>query len=189
MVKFLHTHASDLWFVVWGCDQPKKKGGGGGGLGGQIPVSCQPLWQNQPVDWFTQPDWRLAISKRQSPPVIYYQYLENDAHWESPVSFWLCFKPNLRPSVQTPPLFCVFFSDDRGVVLITNVHFLKAVFYRMEIYGVDWWPLWFKRLQYSNICMCQLTAKDFKNTVLQCPDLIVRCNSLSRSVVDVFWGV
>lgn len=32
----------------------------------------------------------------------------------------------------------------------------------MEIYGVDWWPLWFKRLQYSNICMCQLTAKDFK---------------------------
>lgn len=136
MVKFLRTHASDLWFVVWGCDQPKKKGGGGGGLGGQIPVSCQPLWQNQPVDWFTQPDWRLAISKRQSPPVIYYQYLENDAHWESPVLFWLCFKPNLRPSVQTPPLFCVFFSDDRGVVLITNVHFLKAV-----IFSKDWWKM------------------------------------------------
>lgn len=36
--------------------------------GGQIPVSCQPLWQHQPVDWFTQPAWRLAISNCQSPP-------------------------------------------------------------------------------------------------------------------------
>lgn len=134
-LSFLCTHASDLWFVVWGCDRPKK-GGGGGGLGGtnsselSTTVTASTSGLIHPAS-LTTSHFKMSIS-----PFTYYQYLENDAHWESHMSSWLCFKPNLRPSVQTPSLFCGFFPDDRGVVLITNVHFLKAV-----IFSKDWWKM------------------------------------------------
>lgn len=134
-LRFLCTHASDLWFVVWGCDRPKK-GGGGGGLGGtnssglSTTVTASTSGLIHPAS-LTTSHFKMSIS-----PFTYYQYLENDAHWESRMSSWLCFKPNLRPSVQTLSLFCGFFPDDRGVVLITNVHFLKAV-----IFSKDWWKM------------------------------------------------
>lgn len=136
------THASDLWFVVWGCDRPKK-GGGGGGLGGtnssglSTTVTASTSGLIHPAS-LTTSHFKLSIS-----PVTYYQYLENDVHWESRMSLWLCFNPNLRPSVQTPSLFCGFFSDDRGgridyqCPLFKSGYFLKRLM-KDEEFSIGW---------------------------------------------------